>query len=618
MNPFKLTLLGFLFVVSSGFSQFTVLPSYSTDSCTGVIIFNLSQYTTLEWYDSDNVLLATNQDMLSNACPGNYRLERLYSGNWYTYNIEVKDRDSCRRNGPRFNGYPTTSSLTSCSGQIQVVDYYLGSLWPTSYLWNTGDTTNTINSLCIGDYWVKVTDGLGCVDTLRHRLLGQCPGVSAEFTEYTIPTGYYNNDGEFKHVIQGMTPPYNYTVNQFNLYTWGQEDSSWTIQGSYDDTLIFQNMDAAYYQIIIGDSNWCVGGGMDILELGDTLIYNGCPNFQVYANSTNETSAGVCDGTIDAFSSGADGTVNYVVFDFWGDTVATTAFVDSLCPGQYTVYGEDQGGCFWNYTVFVGDSNSIKIDYFVVNEASDINTCDAEYNFTITGGEAPYTIYHPSSGDSAVYSQSGMCSGIHRVDAWDLSWSYQGLNYLVVPISQLFNGMSNGAPLDTLHAIPVERCDVDYNDILNAYILNYSIVDSVITTNWVINYNSGGNTLISQEYIGIIDTSQVYAFTLSIYCSQLKAISNRFKAYSDLSGTILAIFENEMSDIKVYPNPTNEKFTIFSQKEGVYQLFQANGAMISQGKLGIGEQVISTEAKGVLLLRMITNKGVVTKRIVVE
>src|SRR5207244_1919888 len=62
-----------------------------------------------------------------------------------------------------------TSCSSYCDGTITV--NVTGGVPPYSYLWNTGDSTQTIDSLCAGFYSVTVTDSNGCVTTASTTLI---------------------------------------------------------------------------------------------------------------------------------------------------------------------------------------------------------------------------------------------------------------------------------------------------------------------------------------------------------------------------------------------------------------------------------------------------------------
>ena len=77
-----------------------------------------------------------------------------------------------------------------------------------SYTWATGDTTTTITDLQHGDYWVIVTDDLGCSVLETAHIDEPSPLlVTATPTDVSCHGG---SDGMLSSFIEGGTAPYNY------------------------------------------------------------------------------------------------------------------------------------------------------------------------------------------------------------------------------------------------------------------------------------------------------------------------------------------------------------------------------------------------------------------------
>jgi Secretion system C-terminal sorting domain len=60
------------------------------------------------------------------------------------------------------NSVIDASCMTCPDGSINLINWGF-SIWPLTFLWNTGDTTQNIGGLLPGVYFVSVTDGAGCV-----------------------------------------------------------------------------------------------------------------------------------------------------------------------------------------------------------------------------------------------------------------------------------------------------------------------------------------------------------------------------------------------------------------------------------------------------------------------
>lgn len=99
---------------------------------------------------------------------------------------------------------PVNSS--TCSGSINIEPYE--SVWPYTYAWNNGTTTQDLQSLCAGTYTVTITRGSGCTDVLTVVLVA-CPSpakpieVTNVDIKHAIPPN--NNKGSIDITLKG--PP---------------------------------------------------------------------------------------------------------------------------------------------------------------------------------------------------------------------------------------------------------------------------------------------------------------------------------------------------------------------------------------------------------------------------
>lgn len=103
------------------------------------------------------------------------------------YLVEVRTDLGCEANNsffvpatPYMYAMPINSTDATCSMNNGVVDYDIyGGVWPYTYLWNEGSTTEDIMSATAGTYTCLVTDNVGCTFTYSHNVysLGG-PGAS--------------------------------------------------------------------------------------------------------------------------------------------------------------------------------------------------------------------------------------------------------------------------------------------------------------------------------------------------------------------------------------------------------------------------------------------------------
>lgn len=80
---------------------------------------------------------------------------------------------------------------------------------PFTFLWSTGDTTSSINSLCAGTYILTLTDGTGCVAT-DSIAITEPPLLIATTTWISDPSATGMCDGNISLTISGGTTPYSF------------------------------------------------------------------------------------------------------------------------------------------------------------------------------------------------------------------------------------------------------------------------------------------------------------------------------------------------------------------------------------------------------------------------
>lgn len=152
-----------------------------------------------------------------------------------SYTVLVTDANSCTTNLSisisQPSAYPdalVTPTNAVCygtaSGNISVLG--TGGTFPFNYLWNDGQTTNSISGLAAGSYSVLITDGNGCTVTKSVNITEPVlvvPGASADPMEgdYPLPVNFVSstqnadsiwwNFGDGTPITGGNTPSHTYT-----------------------------------------------------------------------------------------------------------------------------------------------------------------------------------------------------------------------------------------------------------------------------------------------------------------------------------------------------------------------------------------------------------------------
>ena len=199
---------------------------------------------------------------------------------------------------------------------------------PYDYNWSTGDTTQLINELSVGDYWVEITDEQNC--TMLHNF-----SIVQDTLEYQLNTfdiecyGYYTGYA-IVEIVNGV-PPFTF------LWSTG------------DTTNFISSIGAGDYNVIVTDDLACS-------HTTDFLIFEP-EEFSAQNTSTPddpETADG--EGTATVFVTGGIPPYYYQWYDQYYQTNQTAI---NLTAGEYMVVIEDANNCTISQTVFVPYVNSI-------------------------------------------------------------------------------------------------------------------------------------------------------------------------------------------------------------------------------------------------------------------
>lgn len=126
----------------------------------------------------------------------------------------------------------------TCDGSIIAIP--VGGIPPYTYLWNHGETTQSITALCASsDWWgysVTVTDSLGCIATDTAIITEPQPIYLVQTSAFSCIT----NTGTASGIASGGIPPY--------TYMWSPSSQS---------TQIATGLNVGGYTVTVTDSNLC-------------------------------------------------------------------------------------------------------------------------------------------------------------------------------------------------------------------------------------------------------------------------------------------------------------------------------------------------------------------------
>ena len=295
---------------------------------------------------------------------------------------------------------------------------------PATFLWNTGDTTNSISNLSAGTYYCEVTDTNNCVATdtvtiVEPSLISttenitnvSCNGGSDGFASLNISGGSpgYTQDWGGTNPSALSVGVYNYTIIDTNGCTFSDSvtitqpntlsissittdvlcngDASGSIDitisggtssylyswsnGSTSEDL--SNALAGTHYLQVTDANSCI--------LLDTFTITETSAIVVTESTTNTSCNGFSDGTATLSISG--GTPNYT--EDWG-----TNNPSALSAGTYSYSVTDSNSCIYTNTITITEPNVISTTSTITNVSCNGDT-DGNAILSISGGTPGYS-----------------------------------------------------------------------------------------------------------------------------------------------------------------------------------------------------------------------------------
>jgi gliding motility-associated-like protein len=310
-----------------------------------------------------------------------------------TYTVNVTDAAGCISSatttvaaGAAPAAVAITSTNVSCySGNNgSATANVTGGLAPYTYLWSSGATTPTINTLPAGIYNVTVTTANGCVTNVSVTITQPIAPLSYTLSQTNVTCNGLTN-GSATIVITGGTGPYTYLWNTTPVQI----------------TPSATNLNAGTHSVIVTDNAGCsVNATVTITQpaalTANAMIIN------------NVTCNGLSDGYATVGASGGTGPYNYM----WNTTpVQYTQSISGLAPGNYTATVIDANGCNTTSTITITEPTPL-----LLTSAGFPATCNGLCNgqaVIIPAGGTPTYTYHwlPTGGASA--SANGLCPGTY-------------------------------------------------------------------------------------------------------------------------------------------------------------------------------------------------------------
>ncbi|MBL7884365.1 MAG: SprB repeat-containing protein, partial [Bacteroidia bacterium] len=320
---------------------------------------------------------------ITNLCAGAYILTVIDSADMSTaiHTVVI--------NEPSVISVVTNSPLQACAGSCAtLVTSVSGGTSPYTYLWTPNGNTTAFNVVCpviaSTTFTVVITDANGCTATATSMLIAD-PGPSVNISSVNATC---NNqcDGS---IINNTTGAVTYT---------------WAGTGGFTSTMQNPtNLCVGSYTLTATSSSGCSSQGFVNVNSSSTL------SGSVVVN--NASCFGICNGLLTAIPAGGTAPYTYV----WS-VGATTATINSLCAGTYTVTITDATGCSVNITGVVNQPPPIAIN--PSSSPSSCGACDGTIMTNITGGTPGYT-YSWSPTLPPFPQHTSVCAGTYTIVVTD-------------------------------------------------------------------------------------------------------------------------------------------------------------------------------------------------------
>lgn len=285
-----------------------------------------------------------------------------------------------------------TTCFNSCDGVVEITP--TGGITPFEYIWSPGNIgtvgSNTINTLCGGNYSVLVRDAGGCEFTENFEIESP-PNLNGSHIT--------NTDSLF---CGGVTVPSSITietdVNNAVTYNWSTGESTPTIS--------FAPQDGAN-TFWVDFTDVCGNVHRDSMTFS-VSNFVGANILMAPANCF-----GGCDGTVQLSPLFGMAPFSYA-WSVPGVGTTPDGALQNICAGVYQVTVSDAAECFVVKDFTILQPDSLTFDFATHNSFG--TACDGFATVTNTdGGTPPFTYLWDDPNAQTTYNASGLCAGLYTV-----------------------------------------------------------------------------------------------------------------------------------------------------------------------------------------------------------
>lgn len=354
------------------------------------------------------------------------------------HSVIVTDINACTISAGTFVGEPLTAVVANINNSINIschgdndgqihVDA-LGGTPNYTFLWSTGETTETLTGLLAGNYAVTATDARACPATATGSLT-QPPAI-------VIDAHVYSNYNGANISCIGATD------GSARVLVSGGSGSGYTYQWSNGkNDPIIHNLDTGTYVVTVTDFSGC--------KAVDTVVLINPTPLEANVIQANISCYGETDGAITVNAALGTGTLGVGGYEYkiagpnqLGNVFSSTNSWSNLAAGIYVVTVRDGNNCELLLTVTIVEPSLLEVAAFASNVA-----CNGDFTGSAsaiaTGGTRPYRYNWSTTGtDSTIFNLN---AGNYTVVITDLNGCTATANTTVTEPDLLVANISSTA-----------------------------------------------------------------------------------------------------------------------------------------------------------------------------
>jgi gliding motility-associated-like protein len=392
-----------------------------------------------------------------------------------TYTVDVTDANGCVATQTLTLAEPdllqgnVSSSQPTCFGTCNGIlsSNPIGGVSPYTFFWGpapSASVDDSLTGLCIGTYFVIVTDANGCEDSISNILtqpnqLGIAASTSPATCGLVPCNGVITINNIIGNTVEWLNsiPPGFTGLSQSNLCAGIYDIEVSDINGCKDTSQVLVSSDAGPVVNVDSTNTTCIGDCdgtltvVSVVGIGpftyswlpgiadvDSVVTNLCVGSYIsqvtdasscitltsidileptdVADNVTITAAscnGVNDGSIILAPTGGTGVLNYV----WSNGAPNSPNNIGIGPGSYTVDITDANLCTYQFIYNVPANAAVQYQLSVTN-VSCFGQCDGSATLNnVGGGTAPY-LFNWNDGQASA-SATALCAGNYSVTITD-------------------------------------------------------------------------------------------------------------------------------------------------------------------------------------------------------